>query len=82
MLTILCCSLATEGSNRLGRTDGLLANLVSSDLYMFWQKLYQSLGGRRPSLTQEWLKAKWLLVEAEQKKVIECSKARGYKMLK
>lgn len=29
-------------------------------------------------LTEEWLKEKWLLVEAQQKKVINCSKARGY----
>jgi hypothetical protein len=33
-------------------------------------------------LTAEWLKEKWLLIDAECKKVVECSKARGYKRLK
>lgn len=34
------------------------------------------------TLTEEWLKSNWLLIEAEQKKVVACGKARGYKLLK
>ena len=34
------------------------------------------------TLTQDWLKAKWLLIDKECQKVIECSKSRGYKRLK
>jgi hypothetical protein len=50
-------------------------------------KFGRSVEGKMPvefseTLTQEWLKAKWLRVEAEQQKVIECSKSRGYKLLK
>jgi hypothetical protein len=33
-------------------------------------------------LTQEWLKSKWLLIDNERQKVLECSKDRGYKRLR
>jgi hypothetical protein len=33
------------------------------------------------TLTEDWLKAKWLLIDAERQKVLDCSKARGYKLL-
>jgi hypothetical protein len=34
------------------------------------------------TLTQDWLKSKWLLIDSECQKVVECSKARGYKRLR
>lgn len=34
------------------------------------------------TLTQDWLKLKWLMVEKEAQKIIECSKSRGYKRLR
>jgi hypothetical protein len=33
------------------------------------------------TLTEDWLKSKWLLIDAERQKVFECGKARGYKRL-
>jgi hypothetical protein len=32
-------------------------------------------------LSAEWLKEKWLMIDAQKQKVIDCSKARGYKGL-
>jgi hypothetical protein len=32
-------------------------------------------------LSEEWLKATWLLIDAERQKIIDCAKARGYKRL-
>ena len=34
------------------------------------------------TLTEEWLKSKWLLIREQQQKIIACSKARGYKRLR
>jgi hypothetical protein len=34
------------------------------------------------TLTEEWLKAKWLFIRAQQQKVVNCAKTRGYKRLK
>jgi hypothetical protein len=33
------------------------------------------------TLTEEWLKEKWLLIDAERQKVVDCAKGRGYKRL-
>lgn len=33
------------------------------------------------SLTAEWLKETWLMIDAQKQKVIDCSKARGYRGL-
>ena len=32
-------------------------------------------------LTEDWLKSKWLLIDAERQKIFECGKARGYRRL-
>lgn len=32
-------------------------------------------------LSEDWLKSKWLLIDAERQKIFECGKARGYKRL-
>lgn len=34
------------------------------------------------TLTEDWLKSRWLLVHEQQQKVVNCAKARGYKRLK
>lgn len=34
------------------------------------------------TLTQEWLKSKWQLIDEEAQKVVACSKSRGYKLLR
>ena len=33
------------------------------------------------TLTEDWLKEKWLLIDAERQKVIDCGKVRGYARL-
>lgn len=33
------------------------------------------------TLTEEWLKSKWLIIDKERQKVMDCGKARGYKRL-
>ncbi len=33
------------------------------------------------TLTEDWLKEKWLLIDAERQKVFDCGKSRGYKLL-
>jgi hypothetical protein len=54
--------------------------------YELW-KFAKSKDGKMPvefseTLTQDWLKAKWELVDSERKKVVACSTSRGYKLLK
>jgi hypothetical protein len=34
-----------------------------------------------PPSDADWLKSKWLLIDAERQKIFECGKARGYKRL-
>jgi hypothetical protein len=34
------------------------------------------------SLTEDWLKEKWLLIDGQSQKVMDCAKGRGYKRLK
>jgi hypothetical protein len=34
------------------------------------------------TLTQDWLKSMWLLIDGECQKVVECSKGRGYRRLR
>jgi len=33
------------------------------------------------TLTEEWLRTTWLLMDAERQKIFDCAKARGYKRL-
>jgi hypothetical protein len=33
------------------------------------------------TLTEDWLKSKWLLIDGERQKVFDCGKGRGYKRL-
>jgi hypothetical protein len=54
--------------------------------YELW-KFGKANEGKMPvefseTLTQDWLKSMWLLIDGECQKVVECSKGRGYRRLR